>query len=145
MSESDIPLYDPLTLHQQLLAEDKSRVNACNHTARHEWRWSPDMQARQALGWGNDGMSSWEQLQPITRCCCDAGCLAIADLPMPPHGSRQRITLGLSCSLLPADGAHECQPLAQERAVHRADARACGGGAAGRGGLPLVSVVTLIL
>jgi hypothetical protein len=29
LSESDIPLYDPLTFHQQLLAEDKSRVNLC--------------------------------------------------------------------------------------------------------------------
>ena len=40
LSESDIPLYDPLTLHQQLLAEGKSRVNACWHPGRSEWRWS---------------------------------------------------------------------------------------------------------
>ncbi|KAL4426018.1 hypothetical protein ABPG75_010034 [Micractinium tetrahymenae] len=40
LSESDIPLYDPLTLHQQLLAEGKSRVNACWHKGRSEWRWS---------------------------------------------------------------------------------------------------------
>ncbi|KAL4426019.1 hypothetical protein ABPG75_010035 [Micractinium tetrahymenae] len=40
LSESDIPLYDPLTLHQQLLAEDKSRVNACLHNNRFERRWS---------------------------------------------------------------------------------------------------------
>ncbi|EFN51093.1 hypothetical protein CHLNCDRAFT_55340 [Chlorella variabilis] len=37
LSESDIPLYDPLTLHQQLLAEDKSRTEHMN--ASH-WRKS---------------------------------------------------------------------------------------------------------
>ncbi|KAL4425157.1 hypothetical protein ABPG77_008262 [Micractinium sp. CCAP 211/92] len=43
LSESDIPLYDPLTLHQQLLAERKSRVNACLHNNRFERRWSDIM------------------------------------------------------------------------------------------------------
>ncbi|PSC67186.1 beta-1,6-N-acetylglucosaminyltransferase enzyme [Micractinium conductrix] len=44
VSESDIPLYDPFTLHQQLLSEDKSRLNACKHASRHEWRWSKEME-----------------------------------------------------------------------------------------------------
>ena len=46
LSESDIPLYDPLTLHQQLMGEGKSRVNACPHAATHDWRWDDSMQAR---------------------------------------------------------------------------------------------------
>ena len=50
LSESDIPLYDPLTLYQQLLAEERSRVNACNHTSRHEWRWGDSMQVRATCG-----------------------------------------------------------------------------------------------
>lgn len=43
VSESDMPLYDPLTFHQQLLSESKSRLTACNHTSRHQWRWSSEM------------------------------------------------------------------------------------------------------
>lgn len=40
LSESDIPLYDPLTLHQQLLADAKSRINACWNKRRFEDRWT---------------------------------------------------------------------------------------------------------
>jgi hypothetical protein len=42
LSESDIPLYDPLTFHQQLTAEGKSRVNACANSAPTDirrWSW----------------------------------------------------------------------------------------------------------
>lgn len=38
ISESDLPLWDPLTLYQQLMSEPKSRVNACLHGAGMEWR-----------------------------------------------------------------------------------------------------------
>ena len=40
VSESDIPLYDPLTLHQQLMAETKSRVNLCRNSISDVRRWS---------------------------------------------------------------------------------------------------------
>ena len=29
---------------RQLLSEDKSRLNACKHASRHEWRWSKEME-----------------------------------------------------------------------------------------------------
>ena len=43
LSESDIPLYDPLTFWTQLQAEQRSRVNSCPHPGTHAWRWSPAM------------------------------------------------------------------------------------------------------
>ena len=40
LSESDIPLYDPLTFYTQLMAENRSRVNLCRKAApTDEWRW----------------------------------------------------------------------------------------------------------
>lgn len=45
LSESDIPLYDPLTLYSQLVYEKASRINACgpgDHTS--SWRWNPAME-----------------------------------------------------------------------------------------------------
>ncbi|KAI3427440.1 hypothetical protein D9Q98_010355 [Chlorella vulgaris] len=57
LSESDIPLYDPLTFHQQLTAEGKSRVNACAHGAMSEWRWSHEMETEhlKAIHWRKSG------------------------------------------------------------------------------------------
>lgn len=45
LSESDIPLYDPLTLHAQLMAEQRSRVNACRLGGGRDMarRWTPAM------------------------------------------------------------------------------------------------------
>ena len=44
ISESDIPLYDPLTFYTQLMSEEKSRVNACSggHSDM-PWRFSDRM------------------------------------------------------------------------------------------------------
>ena len=48
LSESDIPLYDPLTFWTQLMAMEKSRINACklkNHESKaHLRRWSDRME-----------------------------------------------------------------------------------------------------
>jgi len=44
LSESDIPLYDPLTMWQQLQAETRSRVDTCRHQEMSAWRWDPRMQ-----------------------------------------------------------------------------------------------------
>ena len=52
LSESDLPLYDPLTFYQQLMSETKSRLNACGYPKEQAyvkssmWRWTPPMQAR---------------------------------------------------------------------------------------------------
>ena len=46
VSESDIPLYDPLTFYQQLMSESKSRVNACPHDRSMAYRWSHEMHVR---------------------------------------------------------------------------------------------------
>jgi hypothetical protein len=45
LSESDIPLYDPLTFYQQLQAETKSRVDTCRHHKTSPWRWDPHMES----------------------------------------------------------------------------------------------------
>lgn len=41
VSESDIPIYDPLTFYAQMMSEQGSRVNACahSHTDRRRWTW----------------------------------------------------------------------------------------------------------
>lgn len=39
-----MPLYDPLTFHQQLMSEHRSRVNACPHDRSMAYRWSYEMQ-----------------------------------------------------------------------------------------------------
>jgi hypothetical protein len=45
LSESDLPLYDPLTTHQQLLAQRRSMINACPGGAElMPHRWSPRME-----------------------------------------------------------------------------------------------------
>ena len=47
LSESDIPIYDPLTMYQQLQAEDTSRLDTCIHDAISPWRWHPNMETKQ--------------------------------------------------------------------------------------------------
>ena len=45
LSEADVPLYDALTTHQQLLAEPRSMINACRGNGNlMEHRWSPRME-----------------------------------------------------------------------------------------------------
>lgn len=44
LSESDIPLYDPLTMWQQLMAEPNSRLDTCKHSKTSPWRWDPKME-----------------------------------------------------------------------------------------------------
>lgn len=46
LSESDIPLYDPLTLYQQLQTESNSRLDTCPHEGTSPWRWHPRMETR---------------------------------------------------------------------------------------------------
>lgn len=47
LSESDIPLYSPLTVYAQLMSEPRSRINACNKTEDWDhnfgWRLRDDM------------------------------------------------------------------------------------------------------
>jgi len=44
LSESDIPLYDPLTLYQQVQSEENSRLDTCLHEGISPWRWHPKME-----------------------------------------------------------------------------------------------------
>lgn len=44
LSESDIPLYDPLTMWQQLQSERRSRLDTCKHHKTSPWRWDPRME-----------------------------------------------------------------------------------------------------
>jgi hypothetical protein len=45
LSEADVPLYDPLTTHQQLLATPRSMINACRGNGNlMQHRWSPRME-----------------------------------------------------------------------------------------------------
>lgn len=46
LSESDIPLYDPLTLYQQAQGERTSRLDTCKHQKTSQWRWDPRMEVR---------------------------------------------------------------------------------------------------
>ena len=43
LSESDVPLYDPLTFYRQVMAEEKSRVDAWLHEEVDFYRWNRDM------------------------------------------------------------------------------------------------------
>ena len=55
LSESDIPLYDPLTLYQQLLAEERSCVNLCRRAAptdTRRWTWRMSVGADNRPTWG---------------------------------------------------------------------------------------------
>jgi hypothetical protein len=60
VSESDMPLYDPLTFHQQLLSESKSRLTACNHTSRHQWRWSSEMNVGLGATGGRSAIATFD-------------------------------------------------------------------------------------
>ena len=40
ISESDVPLYSPMALYSQIIAEPKSRVNACNETTTRRKDWN---------------------------------------------------------------------------------------------------------
>lgn len=51
VSDSGIPLYDPLTFYQQLMHEDKSRVKACRNGYLSDYRWHPVMAVRGGWGW----------------------------------------------------------------------------------------------
>lgn len=46
LSESDIPIYDPLTMYQQLQAENSSRLDTCVHESTSPWRWHPRMETK---------------------------------------------------------------------------------------------------
>ncbi|PSC67183.1 beta-1,6-N-acetylglucosaminyltransferase enzyme [Micractinium conductrix] len=60
VSESDIPLYDPFTLHQQLMSEGKSRVNACRHAAPTDTRrWTWRMSGGSLKAWHWRKSSQW--------------------------------------------------------------------------------------
>ncbi|KAL4537779.1 hypothetical protein Ndes2437B_g08880 [Nannochloris sp. 'desiccata'] len=64
ISESDIPLYDPLTFYMQLMSEEKSRVNACSGgRSDMPWRWSDRMKTEHmnATHWRKS--SQWFALQ----------------------------------------------------------------------------------
>lgn len=65
VSESDIPLYDPLTFYLQLMSESKSRVNACPQAPAESMarRWSERMATPtlNATHWRKD--SQWVALQ----------------------------------------------------------------------------------
>lgn len=70
MSESDLPIYDPLTFYQQLLSEERSRVNACPPPANNTywgsslWRWTPAMGVRAcAAGFLPAASTDWACLQ----------------------------------------------------------------------------------
>ncbi len=43
ISDSGIPLYDPLTFYQQLMHENRSRVKACRVGYLSDYRWHPVM------------------------------------------------------------------------------------------------------
>ncbi|KAK9813067.1 hypothetical protein WJX72_008331 [[Myrmecia] bisecta] len=43
LSEAVLPLFPPTLIYQQLMTEDKSRVNACEHEAMNLERWHPNM------------------------------------------------------------------------------------------------------
>ena len=62
LSESDVPLYDPLTLYQQLQSERVSRVNLCRDAAPTDvrrWTWRMTVGRWWAVGpggaWGRGG------------------------------------------------------------------------------------------
>jgi hypothetical protein len=55
ISDSGVPLYDPLTTYQQLMWEDRSRVKACHVGYLSEYRWHPVMAVRGAQPAGGRG------------------------------------------------------------------------------------------
>ncbi|KAL4426017.1 hypothetical protein ABPG75_010033 [Micractinium tetrahymenae] len=64
LSESDIPLYDPLTLHQQLMADTKSRMNLCRRAAptdtrRWSWRMAMSLSSPHLKAWHWRKSSQW--------------------------------------------------------------------------------------
>ena len=62
ISESDIPLYDPLTLYTQLMSEQASRVNGCanRNTDRRRWSWRMRTERLRAHHWRKS--SQWFML-----------------------------------------------------------------------------------
>lgn len=46
LSPSDIPLYDPVTFHYQLMSESLSRTSACVSTSLDLYRWNSAMTVR---------------------------------------------------------------------------------------------------
>lgn len=103
LSESDVPLYDPLTLYSQLVYENASRINACgpgDHTS--SWRWNPAM---------------------------EVGSLPRVDTQL---GGQRNSTRTLRSLPPPAAAARaEGLALAQELPVFRPEPPACRGGAQG--------------
>ncbi len=54
VSESDVPLYDPLTFYQQLMHDPRSLVKACGQYSRPPQRlWNKEME----VGWGPAGLA----------------------------------------------------------------------------------------
>lgn len=68
LSESDIPLYDPLTLYQQLQAEAVSRLDTCRHHSTSQWRWDPRMEV-------SGRPVVWRSLLRLLRVLCGGGVL----------------------------------------------------------------------
>ena len=61
-SESDIPIYDPLTFYAQMMSEEGSRVNGCAHarTDRRRWSWRMRSAHLRAYHWRKS--SQWFML-----------------------------------------------------------------------------------
>jgi hypothetical protein len=55
VSDHGVPLYDPLTTYQQLMAEDRSRVRACPRGSMSIERWNDGM----AVGGSGRGAVVW--------------------------------------------------------------------------------------
>lgn len=95
VSESDLPLYDPLTFYQQLVSEPKSRVNACVHGARTEQRWTDELKVRGRIR--KLGMAGWRlRLSQLAQQTGVAGC----GLASPARALRTHI---LALSLAPCN------------------------------------------
>ncbi|KAK9842061.1 hypothetical protein WJX81_006609 [Elliptochloris bilobata] len=57
LSESDVPLYPPALVYQQLISEPRSRVNACLQDDMSEWRRHPAM----SRGWPSFSPRAWRK------------------------------------------------------------------------------------
>lgn len=57
ISESDIPIWDPLTFYREIMAEPRSHVDAWWHPGMGQQRWS----WRMALSGARIGMSDWRK------------------------------------------------------------------------------------
>ena len=75
LSESDVPLYDPLTLHAQLAAEERSRVNLCRDTAptdTRRWSWRMAVRGRGGHGRSAGLQRGWRGAARQGRVGCSA-------------------------------------------------------------------------